>query len=311
VSQRVPPLPYRTRYDVMGDRASLCSDSTEVIAMLDRLNAGFLVTAAAGPPDVSYALWRDEEAGAWRITFRCAQDEASVLQGNLLDAIDYVEWHLCDRAIGLRGDLLHIHGAALAGPGRSLLLPGRSGIGKTTLALALALDGMRLLSDDVVFLRPETWVPEAFPRAFHVHDDTLSQLRAMGLLYAPENRIGDRLCISVLGPWRTSPGPPLGYIVFPRLDLARRPTLERITAAEATLELLRYSKNLGAFPRHGLDLVSTLLERVECVVLWRNDDLAGSVDLVRTLVAGARRPGEPRPPGRPAGRVAQRRGAQR
>jgi len=69
-------------------------------------------------------------------------------------------------------------------------------------------------------------------------------------------------------------------VIFPHLNPDGPLTLEPITAAEATLELLRYSKNLKHQPRFGLDLVPRLLTQVQCHVLHRNDDLAAAADLV-------------------------------
>jgi hypothetical protein len=45
------------------------------------------------------------------------------------------------------------------------------------------------------------------------------------------------------------------------------PTLEPLSHAEATVELLRYSKNPRRFLRSGLDPVRELLEAVSCFVL--------------------------------------------
>ncbi|MES4792706.1 MAG: hypothetical protein C4321_06685 [Chloroflexota bacterium] len=115
----------------------------------------------------------------------------------------------------------------------------------------------------------------------------LPRLVPLGLRYTPEDHIGAYLCASVLGPWDRTPGPPLRYVLFPRLDPGGPLALEPITAAEAALELMRYSKNLRRFPRFGLDLVPRLLERVECYVLRRNDDLAAAASLVQDLVGSA------------------------
>lgn len=284
------------RYDVLGLRAEVRADSAEFLALLDRLNAGFRLPAAAaaaatgatgGTADASYLV---RSGAKWEVAFSGPSGEERTLHPELLDALDHVEWHVCDQAIRRRNDLLHVHGAAIAAPGGSLLLPGKSGIGKTTFALALALRGrergLRLLSDDVVFLHTDTWVPEAFPRAFHVHDDALPRLTPLGLRYEPEDVIDDHLCVRALGEWDHAPGPPLRYVVFPRLDPDGPLALEPITAAEATLELLRYSKNLKHQPRFGLDLAPALLTQAECHVLRRNDDLRAAADLVLELVAG-------------------------
>lgn len=285
----------RSDYDVIGFRATVQSDKAEFLTLLDRLNAEFRVapdtSPAAGISAAGAGSYAVRRARVWEVDYTGEVEQDRTDHPDLLDALDHVEWHICDQAIRRRNDLLHVHGAALAGPHSSVLLPGKSGIGKTTFALALALrerDGrrrVRMLSDDVVFLRTDSWCPESFPRAFHMHDDALLRLAPLGLRFEPTDVIDDHLCVRVLGAWDHSPGPPLRHVVFPQLDPDGPLALEPITAAEATLELLRYSKNLKTQPRFGLDLLPALLERVECYVLRRNDDLAGAADMVLDLMA--------------------------
>lgn len=274
---------YSATYRLLTVPFLVVSNSPEFHCTLERLNAEFRCEPVARPAGAYEAL-AYEDGCLWELTFRGAELKWC---DRLIDAVSYIEWHMCDQAIERRHDLLHMHGAALATSEASLLLPGTSGIGKTTFALALALRGLRLLSDDVVFIHTDSWRVEPFPRSFHIHDDALPRLVPLGLRYTPEDHIGAYLCASVLGPWDRTPGPPLRYVLFPRLDPGGPLALEPITAAEAALELMRYSKNLRRFPRFGLDLVPRLLERVECYVLRRNDDLAAAASLVQDLVGSA------------------------
>ncbi len=290
-----PTLTQASHYDMMGFRAEVRSNSSQAIASLDRLNAFFLAPPPApsedshpvAEPAAPAAVYEvvDHGEGVWEITF---QDEELCFRPSLTRAIGHVEWHMCEQAIAGLDDLLHVHGAAVAGANASVLLPGTSGIGKTTFAIAVALlgreRGVRLLADDVVFLHPDGWRPESFPRAFHIHDDALPRLEPLGLRWAPEDHFGAHLCSTVLGrKWDRSPGPPLRYVVFPRLDPDGPVSLDPISEAEATVELMRYSKNLRTFPRFGLDMVPRLLSQAKCYILRRNDDLAAAADLVMDL----------------------------
>jgi hypothetical protein len=273
-------LPYRSDFDLLGLQVEVVSNSAAFHAMLDRLQAGFHTTAA-GRPAIRYMVRALEHGREWALYF---QGEELAGFDDAVDAAGHVEWHMCGQAIERRQDLLHVHGAALCAPSGSVLLPGSSGIGKTTFALALALRGLRMLSDDVVFVHPDTRHIEPFPRSFHVHDDALPRLEALGLRYTPADRVGDYLCSTALGPWDRTPGPPLRFVILPRLVPDGPNALQPLTAAEATLELMRCSKNLRRFPRFGLDLVPRLLEGVRCYVLQRNDDLAAAAALVDRLV---------------------------
>lgn len=269
----------------------MASSSATFLAHLDRLNAE-LRSGRPGPVAARYEAVARPGRPRWELRL---DGEALRRCDTLLDAVSYVEWHMCGQAIERRPDLVHVHGAALAGPWGSVLLPGRSGVGKTSLALALALRGLRLLADDVVFLHPATWRPEPFPRSFPLPSDALSRLAELGLRDGPRHRLGAYLCATILAPWDRAPGPPVRYLVFPRSEPRERPALEPLTHAEAAVELMRYSRNLRRFPRFGLDLLPGLLAHTECYVLRRNDDLAAAAELVFRLVAEGRPRARPEP----------------
>lgn len=272
-------LPHRRRYEMLGFSAEVASDSEDFLAMLDRFNTEFKVAGPGTPPAFYEAL--DYGDDLWELTF---QGQELQWCRSLIDAVGCVERHMTDQAMDWQPELLHAHGAALAGPTSSVLLPGASNIGKTTFALALMLRGLRLYSDDVVFLEPDTWRPVPFPRTVHIHDDALAWLAAMGLRYQPEEHVGKYLLASALRPWPSEPGPPLRYILFPTWETGGPLALEPLTAAEAAVQLLRVSRNLRRRPRHGLDLLPRLLKGMRCYTLRRNDDLAAAAELVYCLV---------------------------
>jgi hypothetical protein len=280
----------RGRARLLGYCARVETDSADYLSVLDRLNAEFRVPPPApdgdGAPVAFYEALSHNGGKLWELTF---QGEELGWHDTLYKAVTAVEFHLCETAIERRQDLIHVHSAALATPTGSLLLPGKSGIGKTTFALALALSGRprghRLLSDDVVFVHPQTLQPECFPRQFHVHEDALPRLTPLGLRYAPEDHIGAHLCSTVLGPWDRSPGPPVRWIVFARLAPGEPFSLEEISKAEAAVELMRFSKNLRRGARGGLDVVPRLVDEAACYRMTRNDDLAAAAAALIGLTA--------------------------
>jgi len=89
-----------------------------------------------------------------------------------------------DTALAASGQYL-LHGAGLAPPGneaRALLVFAPSGVGKTTTALALALGGFGLITDDAIVLQPRGYkghVPAhawGLPRSLKVHRRTADLL---------------------------------------------------------------------------------------------------------------------------------------
>jgi hypothetical protein len=71
-------------------------------------------------------------------------------------------------ALRVQRDVLILHGASLGVGGAGVLLAGRGGAGKTTLALTLASRGHTLLGDDMAALRVPTLELLPFRRTIHI-----------------------------------------------------------------------------------------------------------------------------------------------
>lgn len=106
------------------------------------------------------------------------------------DVLTYAAIHVLDAAFKMNGQFL-IHGAALVMPGdepRALLLLAPSGRGKTTTALALALSGYALMTDDAIIAgcpqngEGKTCYAWGLPRALKVHHETARLLPAIAPL---------------------------------------------------------------------------------------------------------------------------------
>lgn len=102
----------------------------------------------------------------------------------------YTAIHVIDAALAASGQYL-VHGAALALPDHdadSLLVFAQSGSGKTTTALALALGGFALMTDDAIVLQPNGFHGQdgafawGLPRALKVHRVTAQLLPAVAPL---------------------------------------------------------------------------------------------------------------------------------
>ena len=92
--------------------------------------------------------WVDAGAGeAWIDLDRPWSETAPAFAGLILAAV------LCELATEHRW--WGLHAAAIAPGGRGILLPGASGSGKSTLFASCAAAGMDVLSDDLVWLRPD------------------------------------------------------------------------------------------------------------------------------------------------------------
>lgn len=164
----------------------------------------------------------------------------------VLGLLDRVVMLVLDE-LAVRG-IVGTHAGVVAVDGRAVLLAGRSGRGKSTLTLGLVRRGAGFLTDELALVTPEgTVLP--YPRALHVRSSTLDLLPELDfLLDRPRHDLGGGSEWSVTVDdlerafgTRIEPATPLAAIVLLDADPdpARGPSLERVPAAVAAMELLR------------------------------------------------------------------------
>lgn len=83
------------------------------------------------------------------------------------ELIEFAVYILAARCLGL----VPLHGACVGAAGRGVLLLGDSGSGKSTLSLHALLLGLELLSEDAVFVQPETMQATGVPNFLRVRKD--------------------------------------------------------------------------------------------------------------------------------------------
>ncbi|MBS0419226.1 MAG: serine kinase [Proteobacteria bacterium] len=90
------------------------------------------------------------------------------------ELIEFAVFTLAARAQGL----VSMHGACVGLADRGVLLMGPSGAGKSTVTLHGLLDGMSFLSEDAVFVTPDTLLATGVPNFLHVRADSLKWVGA-------------------------------------------------------------------------------------------------------------------------------------
>lgn len=83
-----------------------------------------------------------------------------------------LDMEIANAALEHLTDAVAIHAGAVARGERALVLAGKGGSGKTTLALALSLAGLQPLCDDILLLDGARGQVRALPRSFLVKGDT-------------------------------------------------------------------------------------------------------------------------------------------
>jgi len=202
------------------------------------------------------------------------------------ELIEFAAFTLASRTLGLAS----LHGACVGRAGRGILLMGPSGSGKSTVSLQCLLQGLDFLSEDSVFVAPDTLLATGVANFLHVRSDSLRWLErsrdAAAIRKSPVIR--RRSCVTKfevdlrLGGFRLAPSPlKITAVVFlseqtagvrPLLEpLPKSRLLAKLNAAQAYAAnqpgWRRFSGNvckLGAYElrrgRHPLQTVEVLSE---------------------------------------------------
>jgi energy-coupling factor transporter ATP-binding protein EcfA2 len=183
------------------------------------------------------------------------------------ELIEFAVFTLAARAQGL----VSMHGACVGHAGRGVLLMGPSGAGKSTVCLLSLLDGLTFLSEDSVFVTPDTLLATGVANFLHVRSDSLrwvdrarDKKRILGSRVI-QRRSGVRKYEVDLrtGGYQLADRPlKIGAIVFLSARLAAgQPLLTRLTRVEALKRLAReqayavnqpswasFARNVGRLP---------------------------------------------------------------
>ncbi len=186
--------------------------------------------------------------------YRGDSDEAAAAA--LLDAVMY------DLADLSRGGLV-FHAAAVVRDGRTMLLPGKTGAGKTTLTSWLLARGVGYQSDELAFVRSGSLAVEGLPRPLNVkraatkilEDELGIDMRSTDVMRTSAASLVPVRLLSPPGP----AGPAdLGEIVFPRHTPNARFSLTRLSPAQAGLRLMGCLINARNLDGHGFPEVTRL-----------------------------------------------------
>jgi hypothetical protein len=205
----------------------------------------------------------------------CAPDQVPVmLKGALVSEV----------LLGARYELA-LHAASLLADDRLLLLSGRPGAGKTTLALALTHAGFAFAGDDVTLLGAEghgtglPLAPAVKSGAWSLLSAHCPAIRSSPVFRRPDGR---RVRFPVPGTAVFSGTRPVGWVVLLRRGEGGRTRLERVDPATAITHLLDGSFAVGdELTEAGFDALVAMIGSAEVYALT----YSGLDEAVRLLQA--------------------------
>jgi hypothetical protein len=232
-------------YSVLGVPIAITSDIPEALLHVDESYSAF--RAAPGARDGAVALSIRRGNSAFVVSDAAEERRWAAYQDALLDLLDRLVHALLARLLA-RG-IVVFHAAALTYRGGALIVAGRSGQGKTTLALGLLRRGLGLLSDEFAVVEPTTRQILPYRRGLHVRPGTpelIPELRFLWDRPRYERGGGSEWAVAPHDLEQALPGclgrpAPLCGVLL--LDGAPRPSIDpeivAVPAALAALELLR------------------------------------------------------------------------
>lgn len=213
----------------------------------------------------------------------CATDGTVIDAGDDGAFLYHFEKHLTISLQRRRPDLYFLHAAALERDGKAHLLIAPSGVGKSTTAWALLHHGFGYLSDELAPIDLATGRVQPYPHALCLKSQPP----------APYNLPPGRVLTSRtlhLPPWQTPARTirgaiPVETLFFLRRSTAGAPSLQPISAGEATAQIYANALNALAHSGFGLDGAVALAGRCRTYALSCGD-LHATAQLLSTRVGG-------------------------
>lgn len=204
------------------------------------------------------------QPGGAKLTLHCGERShyrGDCLAGLASSLLGQTIYHLSDKS---QGGLL-FHAAAVSWKGRCVVLPGKTGAGKTTLAAWLVRKGLGYLTDELVYVPFGLANIQPFVRPLNIKPSAQSALRSSRILdfeSLEPQILGGRDVTLVSAVALDSPVAParpgLGVIAFPRYQTRSRFSAERLSKAQAGMGLMGCLINARNLPDHGFTEVTRL-----------------------------------------------------
>ncbi len=217
---------------------------------------------------------------------------------NPFEFASFIEWSIIDTALERMEGYYQIHGGAVVKNNMGLILPAAPGSGKTTLTVALAMNGFKCLSDDVVLIDADSLRLNPFSRNIFITEEKKGVFDGYDInLLLRKSEWMEYGGWDFIPPHPPSPQPsPRGrggegqgervavvdFIIFPKYNPAQKTELKRISKGKAIFEIVRESFNFHKFRDRGVDIVHRLVENAECFQLTVND-LNEAVEIISDL----------------------------
>lgn len=201
----------------------------------------------------------DDDAEGRRWVFRIGTYERFRSQV-LTEAVHQAVWMLHAEVPQRVRDSLLLHAGAVARDEQALLLPARSGSGKSSLTLGLLEAGFSYLSDELGAIDPVTERAYPFPKHIKLAPDALEVFPALADHLRDRREVPFRLWERFIRPHdigaQTAGPTEVRWLVFPSSDFDGPPRLQPMSKAESVEVMAANCFNLFRYGERGVVLLS-------------------------------------------------------
>ena len=204
-------------------------------------------------------------AGAWQLKDKSTKiDRILKLDGDLI-------YHLTDRLIFHIANSVQeahcVHAAAVSFEGGALVVPAKSGAGKSTFTSWLVANGFDYVTDELIVIDEASHV-QGVARPIQIKSNGLDAIRA--LLKSSEyhqGSIATAIPIAALGGQVADDVDRLAAFVFPSYTRDAEFEFKQLSSAEAGLQLMNNHVNARNLPDHGFRAMMQLIRKTPCYSL--------------------------------------------
>jgi HprK-related kinase A len=205
-------------------------------------------------------------------------------------AFPLLEWGLNWCVSAHCHQFLLVHAAVVERGGRAIILPAPPGSGKSTLCAALVARGFRLLSDELALIDIDRGTLIPLPRPISLKTESIDLITRFWPDASMSAVVPDTVKGSVVHvrPPResvkasaTSALP--GWIVLPCYRSGHPLEMQRLSKAEALMQLADSAFNYSVHGRRGFDALCALVSASDCHRFTYGGDLEGGVRSVCSL----------------------------
>jgi hypothetical protein len=180
-----------------------------------------------------------------------------------------------------------LHGGVVGWHGCSILVPGNSGSGKSSLVAWFVEAGFDFLTDELAVLAPDGVLLSGFPRALMLRADADAVVGQLSpLRYLRNLQSGTRLMLRPDSPASPHENLPCRLMIFPSFLRGAALKLEPIRPVDAAMRLMTFNTNAGNLADGGLAAITRLVRRVPAIALHYGDfaQLTGVIDTLAKLL---------------------------